>query len=111
MEACEKCGKEMKMYYKPFCPTCDKPVPKIQKIYNLFRCFYYMEAHGHPNFKDSVWSFLCDMYNIHNDITITIQCPSEGDEDLEDYPEYKLITLMFQEIGIKGDSALFEVSW
>ncbi len=110
MEKCEKCGTELKVYYKWFCPKCEKPEPKVQTIYNLIRCLYYIEANGHPGFKKTAWDYIGETYNFSNDTVIGIYCPTE--EDITDYgDDSKLISLIFEVFDIEGDTALFEISW
>lgn len=110
MEICEKCGGELKAYYKWFCPKCEKPESENITVYNLFRCLYYIEAHGHLDFKNKFWEIFIDRYDVMNDSWIKIKRPTK--EEIEDCNEYyKLISLIFEMMDIKEDSCLFEISW
>jgi len=109
MSKCEKCGSEKVMHYVKFCPKCDKPEPKTVKIYDLFKCMYYVQANGHPDFKNKLLRAIEEQRTVNNGIVIQIYRPEEGDVEMD--PTYAAINTLFDTIGIEDDNAWFEISW
>lgn len=100
---CELCGKSKIMYYGEYCPRCEKPQPKTMTYYNLIECLYYIEATGHPGFKDKFWDMLLIMTNFKNDSKVTL-CNEPAYAD-------PLIKELFDKMGIEKEDMEFEISW
>ena len=101
-QICKKCNQPKEMYYKLFCPRCDKPQLETKSFYNLFRCMYHIEAIGYPGYKDRLWDKISE--HIHgNDSFIEIyknECDVNED-----------IKLLFDTFNLKDQSVSFYVSW
>jgi hypothetical protein len=74
---CEKCGSEKIMHYRLYCPKCTKPEPEINITYDLLECLYYVEAHGHPGFKDKAFLFIISEWELSNESTCLIDVAEE----------------------------------
>jgi predicted amidophosphoribosyltransferase len=99
---CEKCNKPLIMYYKIYCPRCEKPEVEVLKYYNLIKCLYYIEVSWIPGFKNQFWEHLCKDYDFTNDSTIEIY---------NDEHSHSTVKTLFKKMGIKKDCYLFEISW
>ena len=99
---CEKCGREMDMYYKLWCPVCDKPIIRHEPILNLIKCLRYLEAIGHVGIKDRVWNSIPD--EIMNDSYYTL-----GFENSK--VDSKDLQLIKETWNIQKDEILMEISW
>jgi hypothetical protein len=98
-ELCEKCNEPKDMYYKLWCPRCDKPQLETQEFFNFIRCVRHIEVIGNPGYKERVWNHIMD-YVQGNDSMITLT----NDES-------KDIKLLFDTFDIKQESMNFFVSW
>jgi hypothetical protein len=102
LKICEKCGSEMIMYSREYCPKCYKPEMQIMYVYDLFECMYYVQAHGHEGFKEKLFNYLIECEYIQgNDTYIRISKDSNK----------PLLKELFQKMEIEEDSAIFFVSW
>jgi hypothetical protein len=101
-QLCEKCNKPKQMYYKVFCPRCDKPQLETKSFYNLFKCMYHIEAIGSPGYKQRLWENLSDQIQGNDSF---IQIYEEECDENED------IKLLFDTFDIKEESVSFYVSW
>jgi len=102
-ELCKKCGKPMVMYYRVYCPRCEKPKLKTTEYYNLLECLYYVEATSHPGFTDKCWEYLVSKYDFANNSMVCI-----GNDPYDPNP---LIQELFEKMGIEDESMEFELSW
>lgn len=135
MEKCKGCGHEMEMYYRPWCPRCDKPEKKTVETLNLVQALRHIEVitgdnHSLTGFKSRIWRYFCDSDWMKGNDSFFHWSPSEVTEDMteEEVNEYfgyledpinlkeakqivkdeNLLAKTF-DIGSKG--ILFEVSW
>lgn len=115
---CNKCNQPQEAYYGAWCPRCDKPEITEVKTLNLIKTLSYIEAQGHPGFKDRVWERLCDWNYIKgNDSSFTyhfedyeedeFSSDEDDDTDASTRRDEKLIKDTFN----LGDQILFHVSW
>ena len=98
---CEKCETPKIMYYREYCPKCEKPKPKIQ--YNLIECLYYIEANGQPGFKEKFWDMLLDEEEVMNDTALKLWNDPTGTNPL--------LKELFKKMKIKDKTMWFETSW
>lgn len=107
---CKKCGRPLEMYYKPWCPVCDKPEKENLTCLNLIQCLNHIEATNHrPEYKDRMWKLLFD--DIHNDSYMrwVYNMDEEWDFDEQTLED---ITLFNETFDIKpDDNIVLEVSW
>ena len=112
MELCEHCGNEKEMYYKPWCPRCEKPDVRGGQVLNLIQALRYIEVNGYPGFKQRVWRNLLDLELIRNDSMFMLELPTDEDErsayDVDWLADLDTIRNVFR---IQGDSVIMEVSW
>jgi len=102
-KVCTSCGRDKQMYYGLWCPICEKPMPESTTFYNLLKCMYHIEALGHKGFKDKLWTEICYIHNVSNDIMIEISnCDGEGSDEVK---------LLFDTFKIKEESMSFYISW
>ena len=105
---CEKCQKPMTMYYREYCPRCEVPKPKDEKIYNLLEWLTRLEATDKTFDKDrrrDFWHKFCDYNSFLNDTFIRIHRPDEVEDDYD-----IILNTIFDQAGIE-ESAIFEISW
>ena len=111
MNNCPKCGREMSMYYNPWCQVCDKPQRVVKYVLNLIKCLEHIEATNHrPGYYARMWELMHESF-AGNDIYITWIYDSDEEHDLTD--EQREDIQMFNEtyeIG-EGENILLEVSW
>ncbi len=109
-EICDCCGRAKKMYYRIFCPVCEKPEIKLEPTLNFLECLYHLEAIGYEGIKDRVWKYCCD-HNImkSNDSYMNFSFYQDEDETEEQFNIDKQI--IKREFSIKEDSIIFWVSW
>lgn len=100
---CELCGKSKIIYYREYCPICEKPQIKTMDYYNLLECLYYIEATGHSGFKDKFWDMLLELTNFTNDSTVELWNDIDG--------KNPLLKELFDKMGIKDTTMTFEISW
>ncbi|MFA6198847.1 MAG: hypothetical protein WC679_00320 [Bacteroidales bacterium] len=105
---CECCNKPKQMYYRPWCPRCEKPTIEMLPTLNLFQALYHLEAIGYTNAKKIVWNYLCD-YSNGNDTYLTFNFESMDEEDY-DSDAYILLKKLQEVFQIKNEIAFF-VSW
>lgn len=110
MKNCENCGHELEIHYEWFCPKCNVDVIEIknQKVYDLFKLMYHMEANGFMS-KDRYWNeYILESYHqISNDIYIDAYFGKGDNEELNNYHE-KVRELL----GIDNDdTVIMRVSW
>lgn len=41
---CPTCGSPKDMYYRPWCPRCEKPEPYTKQVFNLIQCLRHIAA-------------------------------------------------------------------
>lgn len=75
----------------------------------MIKVLRYIEAQGHPGFKDKVWRYLREYSDFRNDTTTYVYFPTldSGDEQ-EIVDAFELIRTTFD---IKEDGMMFEFSW
>ena len=98
------------MYYKPWCPTCDKPKIRTIQYLNLYKCLMYLEAHGHKGVHDRVWDHMVDQGLIKNDTKFGYHFPEE-DEPYMKEQQIADMRLIKDTWEIEEDHIHFEVSW
>ena len=101
-EICSKCNQPKKMYYKLWCPRCDKPKVEDMKILNLLKCLHHIEAIGNPGYKERVWNYLSDSIQGNESIVALYNEQTDDNKDIK---------LLFDIFDIKDESMLFFVSW
>jgi len=110
---CNKCNKEKEMYYKEWCPRCDKPeVKKIESL-NLIQVLRYLECNGYPGIKDRIWAYCADIYNFHNDSSFYLGFPDPDIDSRIDYENgvYDDLMTIKNSFNIEDDGILMDVSW
>jgi hypothetical protein len=117
---CETCNEEKVMYYREWCPRCEKPEPKM----NLLQAFYHIDRviydeHNQnidPPGKDALWHKMCDYGYIKNDTSVSLDF-SSWLEDLREEGEDDKDMLTYMDHLVKAfeldqrDSVSWEVSW
>lgn len=105
---CEKCGGPLDMYYRKWCPQCEKPEIKLVKELNFFTMAKYLDIHGRPGIKDRLWDWLDGRNDVHNDVTIDFYLVPEEmeNEELKDD-----IIAIKETWHIEEDSIKMEISW
>jgi len=98
---CTSCGRQKEMYYKLWCPICEKPIIESVEFYNLIKCLDHIEAIGHSGYKDRMWNYIMD-YVQGNDSMIHLYNDNEANEDIK---------LLFDTFDIKEEMMDFYVSW
>lgn len=98
---CEKCGSPLDMHYGKWCPTCEKPEPKIVKVHELFKVMRWCEERM-KGFKEAYWEMICESYNVSNDILLDIFLDPDSEMD----------QLISKEFNLElNKSHTFEISW
>lgn len=118
-QICPKCSQPMQMYYKPWCPRCDKPQRKPVETLNLIQALEHIETitddkseyPARQGFKDRMWKFLCDVEVIrYNDSYSWFGRPE--DEDRCDPQVKKDIDLFCNTFDIDANKGiLLDISW
>lgn len=106
---CKTCKQPKTMYYKPWCPRCEKPEFESIKVLNLIQCLKHIETFGVFT-KDDMWSKFYDRYEFGNDSYFSFGYVKKEDRkhiDKEFLPIYDVIVKTF---NIK-ERILFFVSW
>ncbi len=112
MELCEHCGNEKEMYYKPWCPRCEKPDVRGGQVLNLIQALRYIEVNGWPGFYNRVWRNLMDLDLIRNDSTFILELPTNEESRATYDPDWLDYLDTIRDIfRIQGDSIIMEVSW
>ena len=106
---CRKCGKPLEMYYKPWCPHCEKPTLDSVPTLNLLQALRHLEAVGHDGIKDRFWRELIEYAPIKNDTYFTMVFPADADDAWSEEHYNDLMTL--KRVFELGDSIVMEVSW
>lgn len=124
MADCKTCNEEKVMYYREWCPRCEKPEPKQIQSMNLLQAFYHIDRviYGEHNTnidppgKDELWHLMCDYGYIKNDTSVKLDFASwlenmmkEGNDD-KDMLAYIGNLVEAFELDKKG-SISWEVSW
>lgn len=119
---CGKCDQNLKIHYEWFCPKCDIHVlqPKIEKVYDLFKIMYHMEAIGYMG-KDKFWrEFMIENYEFRNDTNISFNLGYYGwnrdkvvGNDLEFFDYLMKIgeVLNLTEEELNQETITVEISW
>lgn len=106
MKNCEKCDGKLKMYYREYCPRCEKPTMTTLVYLNLLECLYHLEAHGHKGIKQRIWEYFMD--EISNESFFTMSLPPEIEPSDKLYEDLKLIKETW---NIEGNEITMFVSW
>lgn len=121
---CDTCGDEKVMYYREWCPRCEKPQPKQVLSMNLLQAFYHIDRvifneHDQnidPPGKDALWHKMCDYGYICNDTSVSLDFSSwledmkEDGEENEDMLVYMGHLVEAFELDKKGNLT-WEISW
>jgi hypothetical protein len=128
---CDRCGQEMEMYFKFYCPWCDKPEPETKEVWNFVKVLTTVErVSGRKGIKSRLWAFMNDYGNYKVDNDSYAMLPVYMDEwSIKESPdEFKSDTVEDGEIieyGILDDlktlremfgwdgkkKILFEITW
>lgn len=111
------------MYYREWCPRCEKPEPKTIVSMNLLQAFYHIDrvVYGEhdtnidPPGKDELWHMMYDCGYIKNDTSVKLDFASWLEDMKEDNVEEDILTYVGHlveafELDKKG-SVSWEVSW
>lgn len=115
LDKCWKCNTEKQMYYKPWCPRCDKPMPHIKKCVNLIQTLNHLEL-DLPGIKDHIWEKMCDYDLIRNDSYTDFNPNYFGTDNAEHilngdkYTEALKAYLLSIGLG-ENEPFLWEISW
>jgi hypothetical protein len=110
MSVCAACGTKKEIHYGEFCPKCDKPVPKVMKVLDWFRCMAHLET-LRPGIKARLWDeVMCGYKQVTNDCFVSLPFPDEQESGFTDQvvDDLKLLQKTFD---INPRNTLFEVSW
>ncbi len=131
MKKCPTCNAEMEMYYRPWCPLCDRPEVEERKTLNLIQvCRHLVRKHDLDEDQSKghyrcLWLILCDSNYVNNDTFAQIdfptwyfeRCETNDDEDDEDYNVergFELMKLIIDDYDLdneEGSRILWEISW
>jgi len=106
---CERCGRALEMYYRPWCPVCDKPEKQCLEELNLIQALSHLEAIGNVGISDRVVKHLNQGGHLRNDAYIRIDLSADMKEEVGE-SHYKDLMVMKQVFDL-GDSILLWVSW
>ena len=125
-EICESCGVKKQMYYRPWCPLCEKPEVKYSPTLNFLQAQYHIDrkiygetdSNIDPPGKREVWLKLCDQGWISNDVTTYLPLveAAEGDGSIGDLSDEALKYLQalvteFELDDPKNNNIQYEISW
>lgn len=82
-KSCAWCGKALDMYYTPWCPICDKPKLKRNKL-NLIQVKRHLIQKHNISF-DKTWTALCDNFEFRNDTDFRYEFGMDGLEKFDEY--------------------------
>jgi len=108
-KTCKICGQETQIYYKPWCPKCEKPEIQMIPQLNFIQCLKYLEANGEKGIEERLWDYFSDYF--HNDSSFSMPLPPEVTP--EDYSEqcYKDTLIVKNTWNIDSDHIEMYVSW
>lgn len=106
---CPKCNQPMSLYNIPWCPRCDKPTIIMVPTLNFIQALEYIEAQGHPGFKNRVWKYMNDY--ISNDTSTWLYFIKESERDEYGDGVYEDLKLIKDVFNIATDGIMVEVSW
>ena len=106
---CPTCNLPKTMYYKPWCPRCEKPEFESIKVLNLMQCLKHMEALDILR-KDDVWSTLIKRFEFSNDTYFSFNVIKKEDRKYIDKEFLPIYDAFIKTFNIK-ENILFFVSW
>lgn len=106
------CGKPKVMYYKPWCPLCEKnevvTTRTITEV-NYLKAMYTLEALGYKKEVEVLRENIEDSYVIINDSHLEFPIKYELEDSEDD--EYTKALILLKETFNLGDDVTFWVSW
>jgi hypothetical protein len=108
-DICKTCGREMKMYYRLWCPVCDAPSISMEPHINFIQSLNHIDEVYENGFHRSNWKTFCDILEFRNDTSVSIQ-PKYIIEYEDDHDEclVKLVKYMKLE---NYEKVYLDVSW
>jgi len=117
---CEHCGDPLQMYYKPWCPRCDKPEPTQTKVLNFLQCIYHIEAMEGmkeiirgmgTDFKNTLWNGIIEY--IRNDTYLDGEFLSIEDPSTIYDPDGTFLPalILFNKYFPVDEDTIFWISW
>lgn len=109
---CKGCGQPKEMYYKPWCPRCEKPQIEHVPTLNLLQVLRHLEARfpEAQGIKDGVWEGLIELDIIRGNDT-TFGWVANDEYMQADNAWFKRFDKYLQDIWGIDDFITFEVSW
>lgn len=113
---CNKCGDKLQMYYRPWCPKCDKPQLNSHLVLNLIQALDHIGVvTNDEGYKRRMWSVLIDLEIIRTNDSYEKWWLNETDEEWDDYTftkqNVKDINLFNETFDLIGKQVLLEISW
>lgn len=108
---CDLCGKKKEMYYRPWCPRCEKPKEESVVVMNLIQVLRYLVVNKIISEKDrkDLWKELCDYFDLRNDSIISINFKEIASDKFFNKDIRRTVNSI---VDVFGDREyLWEVSW
>ena len=123
---CETCGEVLNMYYRLWCPRCEKPEAEQRPVMNLLQAMYHVDRivynelnqNVDPPGKRAFWLMMCESNMINNDSYFSTDFAEWYYEmvDHDNDPDYEIMRTYMKnfietfELEGKGN-LIWEVSW
>ncbi len=119
---CKECGDPKIMYYREWCPRCEKPERATVETLNLIETMYHIDRviydetnqNVDPPGKDELWCLMSDYNYIKNDTYVSINFSDWCDDiKLDDNYSNEMKEYMrniVKEFDITG-SIVWNISW